>query len=100
MNRYECLFILNTAGHEDSIQEIIDKIGKDIAELGGKVESIQKMDKRGFARVASKKHQEGFYVNVIFEAETGLNDELQLKYRLDDTVYRLLVTQIPAEAAA
>ena len=35
-----------------------------------------------------------------FEAETGLNDELQLKYRLDDTVYRLLVTQIPAEAAA
>ena len=100
MNRYECLFILNTAGHEDSIQEIIDKLGKDIAELGGKVESIQKMDKRGFARIASKKHQEGFYVNVIYEAATGLNEELQTKYRLDDTVYRMLVTQIPAEAAA
>lgn len=100
MNRYECLFILNTAGHEDSIQEIVDKLGKDISEFGGKVESVQKMDKRGFARIASKKHQDGFYVNVIYEAPTGLNEELQTKYRLDDTVFRMLVTEIPAKAAA
>lgn len=100
MKRYEGLFILNTAGREDSIQELVDGLGKDIAELGGKVETIQKMDKRPFARVASKKHQDGFYVNVIFEGPSEINERLQERYHHEDHVFRVLVTEAPAVAAA
>lgn len=100
MKRYEGLFILNTAGQEDTIQEIVDKLSSDITEAGGKVEAVQKMDKRPFARVANKKHQDGFYVNVIFEAGPDISKVLQTKYELDDTVFRMMITEAPAAPAA
>jgi len=103
MKRYEGLFILNTAGQEDTIQELVDKLSADITEVGGKVEAVQKMDKRQFVRVANKKHQDGFYVNVIFEGESNINKALQEKYILDTTVFRMLITHAPdapTEAAA
>ncbi len=101
MKRYEGLFILNTAGQEDTIQELVDKLSADITDVGGKVEAVQKMDKRAFARVANKKHQDGFYVNVIFEGASNISEALQEKYALDTTVFRMLITHAPkAEAAA
>ena len=55
MKRYEGLFILNTVGKEEGIKDTIDKISADITAAGGKVETVQKMEKRNFARVADKK---------------------------------------------
>ena len=69
MKRYEGLFILNSAAREESLKETIDKISAEIAAAGGKVETIQKMDKKTFARVADRKHSSGFYVNILFESE-------------------------------
>ena len=66
MKRYEGLFILNTAGKEDGIKDALDKISADIAAVGGKVETVQKMDRKAYARVADKKHTAGFYANIIF----------------------------------
>ena len=40
MKRYEGLFILNTAGREDSIKELIDKISAEIVAGGGKIETV------------------------------------------------------------
>lgn len=100
MKRYEGLFILNTAGQEDTIQELVDKLSADITDVGGKVEAVQKMDKRQFVRVANKKHQDGFYVNVIFEGESNISKALQEKYILDTTVFRMLITHAPTAAPA
>jgi ribosomal protein S6 len=100
MKRYEGLYILNTAGREDNIQDLVDGLGKDIAEVGGKVETVQKMDKRTFSRVASKKHQDGFYVNVIFAGPSDINERLQERYRHEDHVFRLLITETAAAEAA
>ena len=69
MKRYEGLFILETAGKEEGIKDAIDKISSEITSAGGKVETVQKMDKKNFSRVADKKHSSGFYVNIIFESE-------------------------------
>jgi ribosomal protein S6 len=68
VKKYEGLFILNTSGKEEGIKEAIDKISAEITAVGGNVETVQKMDKRPFARVANKKHSSGFYVNFIFSA--------------------------------
>ena len=51
MKRYEGLFILNSAGKEEVLKDTMDKISTEISSAGGKVETIQKMDKKAFARV-------------------------------------------------
>ena len=102
MKRYEGLFILDTAGKEDTIKDVIDKISNEITNAGGKVETVQKMEKRNFSRIANKKYTSGFYVNVIFAGEPGLLDQLRKKFSMDPDVFRVLFSKAPAakEAAA
>ena len=95
MKRYEGLFILNTAGKEEGIKDTIDKISAEIAAVGGKVETVQKMDKRPFARVADKKHSSGYYVNVIFEAAPATIAPLRAKFALSADVFRVSFTNAP-----
>ena len=100
MKRYEGLFILNNAAKEDGIKETIDKISSEIAAVGGKVETVQKMDKRAFVRVANKKHSSGFYVNVIFESQPGAMAQLRQKFGLNEEVFRTMFTVAPTPKAA
>jgi ribosomal protein S6 len=100
VKRYEGLFILDTAGKEEGVKDIIDKVTKEITTAGGKVESVQKLDKRAFARVADKKHSSGFYVNVIFTGESALPGQLNHRFALDQDVFRVLIHHAPAVAAA
>ncbi len=96
MKRYEGLFILETAGKEDGLKESLDKLSAEIASVGGKVETVQKMDRRSFARVANKKHSAGHYVNVIFESEPTALDQLKHRLAMNEEVFRVLFIQAPA----
>ena len=99
MKRYEGLFILNTAGKEEGVTDIIEKVRSEINAAGGKVETVQKMDKRPFARVADKKHSSGFYVNVIFEAPPAALAPLRGKVANNGDVFRVSFTNMPAPVA-
>ena len=96
MKRYEGLFILSTAGKEDSVKEMVDKISADIVSAGGKVETVQKMDKRSFMRVANRKHTSGYYVNVIFESGPATVNQLRSRFALNEEIFRVLFTHAPA----
>lgn len=100
MKRYEGLFILNTVGKEEGVTEIIEKVRSEINAAGGKVETVQKMDKRPFARVADKKHSSGFYLNVIFEAAPGAIAPLRAKFALSADVFRVTITSAPVPVPA
>jgi len=100
VKKYEGLFILNTAGREEGIKETIDKISAEIAAAGGKVETVQKMDKRPFARVADKKLSSGFYVNVIFESQPSALASLRSRFALNEEVFRVVFTSAPAPKKA
>ena len=95
MKRYEGLFILNTAAREEGIKDAIDKISAEITTLGGKVETVQKMDKKSYSRVSNKKHSAGFYVNVIFEGQPTLVDQLKHRFAMNEDVFRVLFTNAP-----
>ena len=95
MKRYEGLFILNTAGKEEGIKDAIDKISSEITAVGGKVETVQKMDKKSFMRVANKKHIAGYYVNVIFESNPTGIAQLNHRLELNEEVFRALFTIAP-----
>ena len=96
MKRYEGLFIFDTAGKEDTIKDTIDKVSAEITALGGKVETVQKMDKRNFMRVANKKYNAGFYANVIFEAPPAVVEQLKHRLAMNGEVFRVLFTNAPA----
>ena len=95
MKRYEGLFILNNAAKEEGIKDTIDKISADITAAGGRVETVQKMEKKPFARVADKKYNSGFYVNFIFESDPSGIAQLRKHLALNDEVFRALFTIAP-----
>jgi ribosomal protein S6 len=91
---------LETSGKEEGIKDAIDKISAEIASAGGKVETVQKMEKRNFSRVADKKHGAGFYVNVIFESEPGVVNQLKHRFAMNGEVFRVMFTNAPAPKPA
>jgi len=96
VKRYEGLFILDTAGKEEGIKDTIDKISAEIASAGGEVETVQKMDKKPFSRIADKKHNAGFYVNVIFKSQPAVLDQLKHKFAMNGEVFRVMFSNAPA----
>jgi ribosomal protein S6 len=95
MNKYEGLFILNTQGKEEGIKDALDKISAEISAVGGKIETVQKMERKQFARVADKRNASGFYANIIFEATPAVINQLQTKFKLNADVFRVLFTAVP-----
>lgn len=99
MKRYEGLFILNAAGKEEALKETIDKISAEITAAGGKVETVQKMEKKAFARVADRKNSAGFYVNYVFEAAPDVAARLRKSFVANEEIFRVLFTIAPAPVA-
>jgi ribosomal protein S6 len=90
---------LNTAAREEGIKDIVDKVSAEINASGGRVETVQKMDKRAFVRVADKKHNSGFYVNVIFETKPSAMAALRSRFALSEDIFRVLFTEAAAPKA-
>ena len=95
MKRYEGLFILNTSGKDEGAKDALDKISADITAAGGKVETVQKMDRKAYARVADKRHTAGFYANVIFAIAPAALAALRSKFGLNEEVFRVIFTNSP-----
>jgi ribosomal protein S6 len=100
MKKYEGLFILNLAGREEGLKDALDKISTEITQAGGKIETVQKMEKKAFARIADKRHTSGFYANIIFDATPAAVASLQKKFDLNEDVFRVLFTAAPEPKAA
>ncbi len=100
MKRYEGLFILSSAAREEALKDTIDKISAEIAAAGGKVETIQKMDKKAFSRVADRKYSSGYYVNILFESEPAAVANLRHRFVNHAEVFRVLFTLAAAPKPA
>ena len=98
MKRYEGLFILNLAGRDEGVKDALDKVSEEITTAGGKIETVQKMERKAFARVAEKRHASGFYANIIFDAEPAVVASLQNKFDLNPDVFRVMFTVMPEVA--
>ena len=96
MKKYEGLFIVETDGKEEAEKEIIDRIQKAIEHAGGRVETVQKMGSRPFAR-PTEKRSAGHYVNVIFAAPPKAIRELNTKFHLESDLFRWQFTEVIPE---
>jgi ribosomal protein S6 len=100
VKRYEGLFILDLTGKEEGVNDAVDKVKSIITDSGAKVETVQKMDKKPFARVTDKDFSSGYYVNFIFEISPSAVAALRDKFRLVDEVYRVSIKHATAPVAA
>lgn len=100
MKRYEGLLILDLTGKEEGFNETVDRVKAVITEAGAKVETVQKMDKKPFARVTDKNLPGGFYVNFIFELAPASLVALRAKLKLVTEVYRVSIMHASPTAQA
>jgi small subunit ribosomal protein S6 len=98
-HRYEGLLVLNLKGKEDSAQKVIERLEKDFATDGAKVESVQKMDQRHFSYVKGKVDS-GYFVNFVFSAEPAALDTIKARFKLDGEVYRQQYARLAKQKAA
>ncbi len=93
MNKYELLYIIDTAVEEEARAELIARFNTLIAENGGEVTEVNEWGKRRLAYAIDYK-TEGYYVLVNFNAVPELPRELERNLQISDSVLRYLVTRI------
>ena len=87
MNRkYESLIVLNTKGNEDSVDELVGAVAKEMESEGAKLDEIKQLGKRKFAYNA-RHLDSGHYVNYIFEADPQQVQNIQNKLKLNYLVH-------------
>ena len=91
MNKYETVFIINPNVEEEGIKALIQKFS-DLINNDGKVEEVNEMGKRKLA-YEIKKHKEGNYVAIDFEANPTLITELERIYRITDDVIKFITVR-------
>ena len=96
MKTYEGLFIFDTGGKEEVSKELVDKVQKAIEQAGGRVDKVQRLGARPFAR-DTRKRTSGYYVNFIFDAPPTTVAELDAKLHLETEVFRWHFSVAPPE---
>ena len=99
MNYYEGMFIFPEDCKDDRLDEALNKVKEEIQNLGGQVDSVTRIGRRGFARPMKKKTA-GQYVVMGLQIDgtklTALHNRLNLK---NDEVFRVqFVKAVPPAA--
>lgn len=101
VERYEALVILDLTGKPDGAKESSDAIEAMITAAGGKVDSVQKMDRKPFARVTNPQRQAGYYLNIAFDLKASALTKLRADVTARTEVYRVLVhSSLPTAVVA
>ena len=88
---YRATFILDNRGKEDSIEQIIEGVKKEIAAIQGDVTAVENLGKKDFARVTDAKLTGAAYVQMNFSAPAQGPAQLRERLRLNNSVYRTFV---------
>ena len=88
---YHATFILDNRGKEETIDQIIEGVKKEITAVQGEVTHVENLGKKAFVRVTDSKFPEAVYVQVDFSGPLDSPRHLHERLRLNSSVYRALV---------
>ena len=91
---YRATFILDNRGKEDSIDQIIEGVKKDIVAVDGEVSSVETLGRKDFARVTDRNLPGATYVQIAFAAPATGPAALKERLRLNSTVYRTFLQTV------
>lgn len=89
MNKYEVMFIIDSALEDDKKTAVTEMV-KEVISSGGEVEKVDVWGNRKLAYPIQKKY-EGYYVVIEFNAGPDLPKELDRKLRISDNVIRHII---------
>jgi small subunit ribosomal protein S6 len=91
---YHATFILDNRGKEETIDQIIEGVKKEIAAVQGEVTTVENLGKKEFVRVTDGRFPEGIYVQIDFSGPVDSPRHLHERLRLNSSVYRALVQAV------
>ena len=91
MNEYETIMIMNAEITDEQRNEVFCKIKKYITDNG----NITNVNTLGLRKLAYeiRKHSQGYYYLIEFEAENNVIPELERLYRITDEVLKFIVVR-------
>lgn len=85
--KYEAMIVLDMKGKDETVEELVTGIGREMENAGVKLEQIDKLGKRKFPY--SPRHVEsGYFVNYQIEADGAALDSIRAKLKLNESVYQ------------
>ena len=93
MNKYELIYIIDTAVEEAARKELIEKFNGIIAANGGEVVKVEEWGKRRLAYAINYK-TEGYYVYVAFNGSAELPKELSRNLGINESVIRSQIVKL------
>ncbi len=91
---YRATFILDNRGKQETVEQIVDGVKKEIAAVHGDVTSVENIGKKDFARVTDRKFTGASYVHVNFSSPPQGPAQLRERLRLNNSVYRTFVQEV------
>lgn len=91
MNKYESVIIINPNLEGEAIKAVIAKVS-DLINNNGKVDSVEELGNKKLA-YEIKKHKEGYYAVLKFEAKPDSIKELERVYRITDEIIKFIVVK-------
>ncbi len=95
MRTYEALYIVTPEMEDDAVQTVATEVDDLITSNSGAIVRSEIWGRRKLAYEV-KKHTEGSYVLVRFEAEPDFIVKLESYYKLSEAIIRYLVTHFDA----
>lgn len=85
--KYEAMIVIDTKGKEESVEQIVSQVGKDIEGSGAKLSQVDNLGKRDLP--FSPRHvTAAHFVNFHFEAEPGALDAVKTRLQLNENIYQ------------
>ena len=91
---YRATFILDNRGREETVDQLVENVKKEIAAVKGAVSAVESVGKRDFARVTDKKLTGAHYVQINFSGPNDAPQHLRERLRLNNTVYRTFIQSV------
>ena len=93
MNKYELIYIIDTAVEESARKDLIEKFNGIITANGGEVVKVDEWGKRRLAYAIDYK-TEGYYVYVAFNAAPELPKELSRNLGINESIIRSQIVKL------
>ena len=93
MNKYELVYVIDTALDDDARKVVIDRFNGMIEQEGGKVLKVDEWGKRRLAYPINYKTV-GYYVLVNFESEATLPREIERTMQIAESILRYLIVKV------
>jgi small subunit ribosomal protein S6 len=93
--KYEVLALVRPENTEEQVDEVIEKIKKNIEGIKGTFVDAEKWGKRELQSIIKKDKsvKEAYYVLINFEKSQGELTKLSYSLRIDDKILRHIITK-------